>query len=137
MLTQWSTRKAKEELEKTSDILESITGERPPYFRPPFLLSGLGLGRVVAEMEMQAVGISAGTNDWEQTNPQVIADDILENIAPGGIIILHDGDGGSTHDTPQGSRAPSVAASEIIIKTLKEKGYEFSQPGALLTLGQP
>lgn len=49
---------------------------------------------------------------------------MLDRICPGAIVLLHDGfyESGSTSAT---DRAPTLAATKIIIENLQSRGYEF------------
>jgi peptidoglycan/xylan/chitin deacetylase (PgdA/CDA1 family) len=61
---------------------------------------------------------------WDSDRPGV--DEIVrrttEGVAPGSIVLLHDGDGYN----PDGDRTQTAAALPQIIERLKDQGYEFA-----------
>ena len=75
------------------------------------------------------------TRDFDMEGPKEIANDILERVTPGGIIVLHDGDGDTAEDREHESRQPSVLATGMIIESLLEQGYEFLTVTELLARG--
>lgn len=115
----------REELVRTSDLIENILGQRPVLFRPPYGLQGPGLKMALDELGMPSILMSSNGADWEETDPALIANKILESIEPGSIILLHDGHGDIDEPAAQQSRAPSVAATGILIEELKSRGYQF------------
>jgi peptidoglycan-N-acetylglucosamine deacetylase len=123
-----------EELARTNALIEDLLGYQPVLFRPPFGLQGPGLKMALHALNMTSVLASTNGVDWEVTDPQQIASSVLENIEPGAIILLHDGHGDVDDPNRQDSRAASVAATEIIIETLKSQGYRFVTVGELRAL---
>ena len=62
------------------------------------------------------------------------ADNLLDDVKPGAIVLLHDGDGDVDDPRTQGSRAPTVAATGIVIEALKGQGYRFATVGELMAV---
>jgi len=124
----------REELVRTGDSIEKVLGQRPVLFRPPYGLQGPGLQIALAELGMPSILMSSHGVDWEETDPELIATKVVESIEPGSIILLHDGHGDVEEPTAQQSRAPSVAATGIIIEELKSRGYRFVTVSELLAL---
>jgi peptidoglycan-N-acetylglucosamine deacetylase len=54
--------------------------------------------------------------DWQRPGAGVIAARVLQQISPGKVVLLHDGGG---------ERSQTVAALEIILRTLSAEGYRF------------
>ena len=48
---------------------------------------------------------------------------MIENVLSGSIVLMHDGGG---------DRSKTVAATEMIVKDLQSKGYEFKTVSELL-----
>jgi uncharacterized repeat protein (TIGR01451 family) len=90
-------------------------GFRPPFFEADAhrrdLIRGLGYTLSLGAIQ---------TSDWDpiMTGPQ-IRDDIVEQLEPGGVILLHDG----PSDTPAG--AATVEALGQIIDIARANGYCF------------
>lgn len=125
-----------EELERTNMLIKQAIGNNPTLFRPPFGVQGPGLKMALDTLGMTSVLMTTHGADWDVTNPQLIADAVLENIEPGSIILLHDGHGDVDDPRAQQSRAPSVEATGIIIETLKSQGYRFKTVGEMLAMSR-
>lgn len=104
------------EISAGDDILQSITGKRPYYFRPP--------KGVINEMTQKAISDSGhitvlwdlGLENSRCQTPAEMSARILKNIRPGSIILLHDG---------RLVRSKSVQALPMMLDGLKENGYSF------------
>lgn len=109
-LCELSDEKACWQVEKTNDIIEEITGERPQYLRPPF---GCWKENLDCETEMIKVLWDVDPLDWNENNSTEIAKRVLNKVEDGDIILLHD------------ASESSVNAAFKIIDALKEQGYRF------------
>lgn len=133
-MTDAGTQPMYEEVQRANAIIERELGYSPKIFRPPYGLQGPGLRRALAEHGMRSILTSAHGLDWELEDARAIADKVLEGIAPGGIVLLHDGHGDVDDPLAQNSRAPTVAATKMIIDALREQGYTFATVSELLAL---
>lgn len=124
----------RDEITRTSRALENILGYDPKLFRAPYGAQGIGLTLALAELGMPSIGMNAIGNDWEVFDPRQIADAVLSSIEPGAIILLHDGHGDVADPAAQDSRAATVAATKLLIETLREQGYRFVTVGEMLEL---
>ncbi|MEY2406154.1 MAG: peptidoglycan-N-acetylglucosamine deacetylase, partial [Acidimicrobiaceae bacterium] len=72
----------------------------------------------VRDRGMHTVTWDVSARDWTETDGQVVARDVLDNVHPGSIILLHDGlDGRVTAD-----RAVMRTALPLILDGLQAKG---------------
>lgn len=98
----------------TQQVIIDYTGMTPAFFRPPYLAT--------SEIMFNSIGYPFASGvlgyDWEggATTAQEIADNVLNNIQDGSIILLHDN---------QPLPHPTPVALDIIIPALKTQGYEF------------
>lgn len=129
-----SKRDMLEEIVRTNALIENLLGYQPAIFRPPYGAQGPGLKLALAELGMPSILMSTNGADWEVTEPQQIAKAVLENVEPGSIILLHDGHGDVDDPASQDSRAATVAATDIIIRTLAAQGYRFTTVAELMAL---
>lgn len=101
-----------EEIEETSRRIEAVVGEKPEFFRPPFIDYDQKMYDVIDLLFICAYGCE----DWE---PKVSADEricrVLEAAKPGYMVLLHD-----MKDNQQ-----TVEAIRTIIPALKKQGYEL------------
>ena len=99
-----------EEIRKTSDLIQEITGKPAEYIRPPFgewdksLECGLTLFPVLWTVD---------TLDWTTENVSDVVHRGTEKVKDGDVILLHD------------CYASSVKAALEIIDTLKSSGFQF------------
>jgi peptidoglycan/xylan/chitin deacetylase (PgdA/CDA1 family) len=60
------------------------------------------------------VGLVGGPGGLEGHRPQAIVTDVLDNVAPGAVVVLHDGGG---------DRLATVAAVDLLVPRLQSAGY--------------
>lgn len=125
-----------EEVQRTNALIREQLGYEPVLFRPPYGAQGPGLKRALADLGMTSVLVSDHGLDWKETDPGKIAERVLSEVEPGAIILLHDGHGDVDNPHDQDSRAPTVKATEIIIKELKTRGYRFATVGEMIRKSQ-
>ncbi|MCX6798469.1 MAG: polysaccharide deacetylase family protein [Candidatus Falkowbacteria bacterium] len=120
------------EITRAQKVIEEITGKRPALYRSPWLFRQPWLLR-----NLRAHGLTpvAGffSSSWEAWHaaPKIIATDAFKTIAPGRIIIFHDGADINLFSWDN-YRAGSVGAIDLIIPELKKQGYEFLTVDQLL-----
>ncbi|MDJ0675985.1 MAG: polysaccharide deacetylase family protein [Calothrix sp. MO_167.B42] len=108
---------AKDEIERTAEIIYQTTGVRTYLFRPPggYLNNGLA-----AYAKSQKYSVLMWSQTSADTDPrakyQVFVKNVLRDAKPGGIVLMHDGGG---------NRSRTVKALPEMIKGLKQKGYRF------------
>lgn len=98
------------EVKKTSELIESITGEGTGYLRPPY---GECTKKMKQELDMFIVLWDVDPLDWSIQNEDSVVNRVLADVEDGDIILLHD-----IFDT-------SVAAAFRIVDALQKEGYEF------------
>lgn len=109
----------KDLLKTDSLILESGESELN-YFRAPYGKSFVNLPRVLKNQNKQMMSWSiAPTAQFDQDfNPQKVRDQILSQLEPGAIILLHDGSDNASPDD-------FSRLLEDLISEAKEKGFNF------------
>ena len=117
--TKIGADKMKEEIEKTNDIIEKYTGEKPKLFRFPSgdynkeaFLKVRNLGYMTIQWDVDSV-------DWKEASPEMEYNRVMKNVKEGSIILFH-----NAKYTPQNL--------DRIIKELKDKGYEFKPVGEMI-----
>ncbi|TVP89702.1 polysaccharide deacetylase family protein [Alkalibacterium sp.] len=120
-LPSLSEEEQTEEIMKTSDLVEEITGERPRFFRAPFGQNTDHAREVVEEDGMILMNWTYGY-DWEADYMEAEAlADIMVNtylLRPGANLLMHD-------------REWTLEATPAIIEGLREKDYELVNPDAI------
>ena len=113
--------RVREELARTSDVVEQITGERVRYFRPPFGARRPVVFRIARSMGLRVVTWNAMTSDWSEPSADRIAEQLTVKIDRLGRrgraanIVLHDGG----HLAQGVDRGASVAAAEMLVERFK------------------
>lgn len=98
------------EIDKTNDLISSITGEVPSYFRPSY---GNSNDKIEHLTDMKTVLWNCDSLDWKLRNSNRITKRVLNSVHDGSIILMHD-----IYKT-------SVNAALDIIDRLEKEGYEF------------
>ena len=120
-LARSSSARIREELRRTQDTLQQITGKPVRFFRPPFGARRPAVFRIAHELGLTTVLWNAMTSDWSEPSAELIAANLMKMIdnrhAQGRAanIVMHDGG----HRDPAGNREPSVTAAEAIVKRYK------------------
>ena len=109
-LTKRNREKFKEELVKTNEILEEITGVEVEYVRPPY---GSWDKSFEAELNMIPVLWTIDPLDWCSSNVGWITKRVVDKAGENEIILMHD-----YYDT-------SVTAALKVVDELLEEGYVF------------
>ncbi len=93
--------------------VRSITGEFPRFCRPPGGNYDASVLEAASAEGLTAVLWTANAADCTGLNSRDIAQKVLSQVSPGGIILIHDG------------VEATVQALPHILSTLKKKGYTF------------
>ncbi|WP_201716799.1 polysaccharide deacetylase family protein [Rossellomorea arthrocnemi] len=123
-LRDLSSEKQKEEILSVSDLVESITGEKPKFFRAPFGQNTDYSRQLAAEEKMSLMNWTYGY-DWEkQYQSKAAITDIMVNspfLNNGANLLMHD-------------RTWTSEALTDIVKGLRAKGYETLDPNRIITI---
>jgi peptidoglycan/xylan/chitin deacetylase (PgdA/CDA1 family) len=111
------------EIEKTDKLLRELGVKQEIHFRAPYGRKFIVLPYILAKMDKKNILWNVDSKDYEASNSEVIENFVLEQIRPGSIILMHDGGG---------ERSRTLAATEMLIKKLKEKGYTFKTVSQLI-----
>ncbi len=117
-----------DEITRTTNIIKRLTGQNPVLLRPP---GGYLSYDLVAMTKKEKMTIAYWTyqqdsKDWRNgVKAPTIAKNVIKNIQPGQIIILHDG-------CPNGMQ--TAKATDMIISRLQEEGYRFMTMSELIKL---
>ncbi len=84
------------ELAAAQEILTSVTGTRPGFFRAPAGLRNPLLDPVLSRLGLQLVSWTRRGFDTVETSPQVTLAKLLDGLKAGDILLLHDGNAART-----------------------------------------
>ena len=111
-MTKMTLEEIQAEIEYTTEKIIDITGEKPQFFRPPYIDYDQKMYDVI---DLPFI-CGYGCEDWLPEIPtETRIDRIMADAKPGQMVLLHD-----MKDNMQ-----TVEAIKVIIPRLKEQGYEF------------
>jgi peptidoglycan/xylan/chitin deacetylase (PgdA/CDA1 family) len=113
-----SPKRAKDELKRTKQMLEHITGTPVRFFRPPYGGRRPDVLNAARDLGMMPVLWNAMTSDWKDRSSENIAArlgdrvDVLGRRGVAANVVLHDG-----ASQAQGmDRGPSVEAAKLLLE---------------------
>ena len=120
----------RDEVARTSDVLEQVTGRRPTLMRPPYGSDPGRFARVAGELGLDATVLwSVQSFDWQDPAPEPIVEQVLAEVEPGAIVLFHDGQRETNDAQP---RTSTLAALPTILERLRADGYAFATVPELL-----
>ena len=109
-LTKVSIAKIHEEINRTSSIIEAVTGVKPTTFRPPY---GAVNQTVRAQTDLPVILWDVDTLDWKHRDADQLIDIVENSVKDGSIILMHD-----IHQS-------TADGLEAVLAYLQSEGYEF------------
>ncbi|WP_407690457.1 polysaccharide deacetylase family protein [Rummeliibacillus pycnus] len=111
-------KKLVDELNKTNEIIEGITGYSPVLFRP---VGGIYTDEMINTAQKSGFKVviwswHLDTQDWKNPGVRRIVRKVLNGTTPGDVILFHDGGG---------NRTQTIKSLEQILPILQKKGYKF------------
>lgn len=119
LLTSLSTAKIRQELGRTSEVIERVLDAPPLWCRAPYGEWDARSLKVCAQLGMEPLGWSLDTNDWARPGIAKIEKAVTRGVEPGSVILQHDGGG---------NRSQTVRAISDYLPRLLDKGYVFVRP---------
>ncbi len=116
-----SAEELEEELRLGKEALQQVTGGEVRYCRPPHGFKDWQVLGNIRQAGLRTVNWSVLPRDWLNPGMEVIVSRVLEQVHPGAIVLLHDG------DSPfyRAPREQTVRATREIIRKLRGQGYRF------------
>ena len=124
-LMKVSDTKVRQEITKTYQAVEKVTGKKMAMLRPPYG-AVKGKEKVIQQMGISVIQWDIDTLDWKpgQTPDQIIKS-VVHHVSPGSIVLQHSGGG---------DRSATVQALPQLIQNLKQQGYQFVTVNELLDI---
>ncbi|MBS3956920.1 MAG: polysaccharide deacetylase family protein [Clostridiales bacterium] len=115
-LTRLSPQEVSREITEGNRALKNVTGIAPTWFRPPGGAIDAEVMREAERLGMRLVMWDVDPQDWRKPGVDPMLGELLRAIAPGSVVLLHDGGG---------DRAQTVELLPRLIVELKARGYVF------------
>lgn len=122
LITPWSV--IRKQVERSANIIEHITGQRPIHYRPPWGMINLFDFRM--RKKFHIILWSVMISDWRSRlkgDEQKLTKKLLTSIRDGSVVLLHDScdNIGSFPDAP----FYMLQALESVLVTLTDKAFEY------------
>ena len=114
-MTKFTDSKIKDELISTEDEIFRVIGKRPALIRPPYGDVNERVLDTISRNGYISILWSIDTLDWSKKDPTAISNNVLQNIRPGEIILMHCNE----------DKEATYEALKIMIPELKKRGYSF------------
>lgn len=121
----YQQRRLVEELRKTDEIIFAATGCHTYFYRPPGGFVNKTQLEIIKRNGHVVTLWSVDSKDWRNPGVATIKNNVLKDVVPGSIILMHDG---GYH------RIQTVKSLAPIIDELKTRGYRFVTLSELQTL---
>lgn len=105
-----------DEITRGHDTLAAALGQASDWFRPPWGFRSPRTLRQLRQLRLQTALWTYDPRDWQRPSPRTLTARVVDNAAPGAIVLLHDGGG---------DRSATVKALPEIIARLKGHGYKL------------
>jgi len=118
-LTKLTPGEVRKEIEPLIGLIESVTGAKPKYLRPPYGAYNKDVQAVAKDLGMDLMNWTNGSLDWQgldsagSKDPKVIVADVLKQLHPGAIVLMHD------------TKRHTADALPELIRRIRAEGYGF------------
>ncbi|WP_254709800.1 polysaccharide deacetylase family protein [Streptomyces lunaelactis] len=109
----------REELGRTSEVIEKTLGTPPLWYRAPFGAWNRHSFEIGAELGMEPLAWTVDSRDWTEPGTRTIVRRVLDGAGPGVVVLSHDAGG---------DRSQSVAALRDYLPELLGAGYRITVP---------
>lgn len=107
----YSAERMSSEISGTSELIESLAGNRPRFFRPPFGVTNPHLSKALKNSGLITIGWTFRTFDTMIKDRRKLIDRIIGRLADGAILTFHDYNKTAVDILPE------------IIDSIRDKGY--------------
>lgn len=118
--------KFQKQITRTEQVIQSIVGYRPKFIRPPYGEINEEQLKWAQRQGYTVVNWNVDSLDWKGLNKVEIQNNILQEVGPGSIILMHAGGGVGSNLTG------TIKALPDVVKKLRGEGYQFVDLSHLL-----
>jgi probable sporulation protein (polysaccharide deacetylase family) len=119
-MKQLSAPKINEEIKKTNEVIEAVTGVQTKWFAPPSGSYKEEVVQIAAAHKLGTVMWSVDTIDWQKPAPEKLISRVMGKVHNGALILMH----------PTESTANSL---EQLILQIKDKDLQIGTVSSLLS----
>ncbi|NWL88662.1 polysaccharide deacetylase family protein [Paenibacillus sp. 79R4] len=119
-------------VDRSADIIQGITGERPTYYRPPWGILNI-MDLFLLRKAYRLVLWSVIARDWKlNTGEHHLRNLLSDHIRPGAVIVLHDS--GDTFGADREAPGQMLAVLRDILSETERRGLKCVRTDELLKL---
>jgi len=120
-----SAEQARADLEQGLEAIETTTGVRPSWFRPPYGKLSDASYEACLSLDLKVVYWSTWGLDWEDISASAICGEVVPNLGAGAVILLH--------DTARYGRRASAKATADALPQIVARGERLGLTWTTLT----
>jgi peptidoglycan/xylan/chitin deacetylase (PgdA/CDA1 family) len=118
----------REQIDDAAQEIGSYGAPRPRLLRPPYGAYDQTTHELLRRRRMLSVLWSVDSQDYTQPGVDAIVSNVVDNVHPGAIVLMHDAGG---------ERSQTLAALPRIVQQLRREGYRFVTVPRMLLLSPP
>jgi len=130
-MKQLSAPEINEEIKKTNDVIEAVTGVHTKWFAPPSGSYKDEVVNIAAAHKLGTVMWSVDTIDWQKPSPEKLISRVMGKVHNGALILMHPTESTSTSleqlilqiknkDLQIGTVSDMLSENRVISKKMKE-----------------
>ncbi|MCF3119800.1 polysaccharide deacetylase family protein [Streptomyces arenae] len=119
LLPRLSRAAMRDQIERTCDVVEDVTGDPPEWFRAPYGAWNRNAFQLGADLGMEPLAWTVDTLDWTEPGAGTIVRRVRAGAGPGVVVLSHDAGG---------DRSGSVTALREYLPELLDSGYRITVP---------
>jgi peptidoglycan/xylan/chitin deacetylase (PgdA/CDA1 family) len=85
-----SDARIRQEITRTQDVVHKATGVKPKLLRPPYGEADDRVLEIATQMRMPVVLWNAGSRDWALRDANAIYEQVMSEVKPGAVVLMHD-----------------------------------------------
>jgi peptidoglycan/xylan/chitin deacetylase (PgdA/CDA1 family) len=106
-----------DEIVRTRDLIEDITGKKNFFFRPPYGMVTPSLLSLCHALSLSIVLWNANTADYRRHSPEIMVKRVEKKIKPGTILLFHEGH----YSNQQLDYSNTILALDKILQKIAQK----------------
>ena len=123
VMLYYTEAEIEEEIKYTEHVIREITGYTTKFFRPPKSWLRKSIKEKINRLGYDIILWSLNSKDWVRFNHKRIVGFITGRIKNGDILLFHDS--GNVFSQEGGDRNQTVKSMSLLIRKLREKGFEI------------
>jgi peptidoglycan/xylan/chitin deacetylase (PgdA/CDA1 family) len=122
LIAFFSENRLRQDLTRCNEIITSILGKSPVFFRPPFGVTNPRYRKVLKDLKMQSIGWSLRSFDTRAKNKYQLIEKVISKLQKRDIVLLHD------------NRAVTAEALEDLIEHCFNKNIQIQPLPVIINL---